>query len=432
VAANTNSSLAAPLSAAAPTPAASKGPASPVAAGPATGPAPRRTVGPAQRWAAATVGVTVGAVLASALLAPRSSSPGAALVLLVFLGSSVHVAATAWLATFGELRRQARDHPTRFLYVPPAMIVGTAGLAGLLSPHQLSRLLVAYFAWQVWHYQRQNLGFAALAASSDPRLVVASGKRRPDAGPAGQSAPNPNAYALWHAGRAQARKRLPNHRPKCTNCPDPADRCIAPAAAPRRQAGGGAITRLQRRAVTASGLAAALEIVARPSVLQLGVGDPAGWLWPFALALFTASAGLGLATLIRRPAGTGAAMLAMTFLFPLPLFIFTNPYASIGGLTIAHGLQYLLFVGTITAGHAGPARRTVRVASMATVALLLGLALATASHLHGGTVPLRMIFGAYLGLVMTHFVVDAGAWRLRDPHPRQLIATALPWSSQHP
>jgi hypothetical protein len=37
------------------------------------------------------------------------------------------------------------------------------------------------------------------------------------------------------------------------------------------------------------------------------------------------------------------------------------------------------------------------------------------------------VFGAYLGAVMAHFVVDAGLWRLRDPFPRVFLARRVPY-----
>ncbi len=56
-----------------------------------------------------------------------------------------------------------------------------------------------------------------------------------------------------------------------------------------------------------------------------------------------------------------------------------------------------------------------------------GLLLGVTSHLHGSGTALRGLFGVYLGLVMTHFVVDAGLWRQRDPFPRRLLASRVPW-----
>ena len=56
------------------------------------------------------------------------------------------------------------------------------------------------------------------------------------------------------------------------------------------------------------------------------------------------------------------------------------------------------------------------------VALLGGLALNAASHLHTGGPAARAVFGCYLGLTMAHFVIDAGLWRLREEFPRSLLA----------
>lgn len=61
------------------------------------------------------------------------------------------------------------------------------------------------------------------------------------------------------------------------------------------------------------------------------------------------------------------------------------------------------------------------------VALILGLGLNRASHLHGATGIGRAIFGIYLGLNCAHFVVDAGLWRLRDEFPRSFLTQRLPY-----
>jgi hypothetical protein len=111
----------------------------------------------------------------------------------------------------------------------------------------------------------------------------------------------------------------------------------------------------------------------------------------------------------------------------LPVFLFESPYAAVGGMTIAHGLQYLLLVGLVAAGSSQGPRRLLPVAVFCNVALIGGAALNAASHLHAGDAPARLLFGASLGIAMAHFVIDAGIWRLRDPVPRRLLATYLPY-----
>jgi hypothetical protein len=113
--------------------------------------------------------------------------------------------------------------------------------------------------------------------------------------------------------------------------------------------------------------------------------------------------------------------------FFTPVFLFHSPYAAVAGLTIAHGIQYLVLVGLVAGGASRPADRTFGIAIFLNVALIGGIALSAASHLHGGAMMERLVFGAYLGLVMTHFVVDAGLWRLRDPFPRAFLAARLPY-----
>jgi len=113
--------------------------------------------------------------------------------------------------------------------------------------------------------------------------------------------------------------------------------------------------------------------------------------------------------------------------FFLPVFVFPSPYAAVGGMTVAHGLQYLLLLGLVAAGRRQAAGRATRLAVLANIALVGGAVLSAASHLHGAAATAgRVAFGAYLGAVMAHFVIDATLWRLRDPFPRAFLAARVP------
>ena len=85
-------------------------------------------------------------------------------------------------------------------------------------------------------------------------------------------------------------------------------------------------------------------------------------------------------------------------------------------------------MGLVAAGSGG---RLVRLAALGNVALLGGAALERASHLHGAAAAERLLFGAYLGAVMAHFVIDAGLWRLREEFPRRYLTAALPYLLTH-
>src|SRR5258707_5663917 len=108
--------------------------------------------------------------------------------------------------------------------------------------------------------------------------------------------------------------------------------------------------------------------------------------------------------------------------FWAPVFVCRSPYAAVGGMTIAHGLQYLLLVGMVAAGPGRGPARTLRLAVFGSIALAGGAVLSAASHLHGAAPAGRFLFGAYLGAVMAHFVIDAGLWRFRDPFSRAFLA----------
>lgn len=307
--------------------------------------------------------MTLGALALGPLLAPSASeSPVRALTWLLILGSSVHVAATGYLFTVRAVRNHAMEHRGRYLYVPASCIGLAALLAAVLRPSQVGWILLPYFCWQFFHFQKQNLGLVAIAA-----------------GALGASAPS--------AG--------------------------------------------ERRALMLAGYAGILGLAARPALLQLTVATHIGGLYVAALGLSLAAILGGLVALLARPRGENRLGYCVVYLSSLgfftPVFLFHSPYAAVAGLTIAHGIQYLVLVGLVAGGASRPADRTFGIAIFLNVALIGGIALSAASHLHGGAMMERLVFGAYLGLVMTHFVVDAGLWRLRDPFPRAFLAARLPY-----
>jgi len=292
-------------------------------------------------------------------------------VWLLFTGSSAHVAATGWFYTVPPVRAHMRQHRARYLWIPLGLVAGGGALAALLSPGDLEWCLLLYFGWQFFHYQKQNLGLAALTASS---LGCAS------------------------------------------------------------------LTPSERTAILATGWAGIAALMLRPSILQLPLHPHVGW-YP-ALPVAVAEAGMaagvvaGLIALARRSPGDRPLGFCAVYLlgvaFPLPIFVFSSPYAAVGGMTVAHGLQYLLLVGLVAAGPPGRRAASSRLLLFAFLALALGLGLNLASHLHAGDTAARAGYGAYLGVVMAHFVVDAGIWRLRDPFPRRFLASRIPGLLNHP
>ena len=187
----------------------------------------------------------------------------------------------------------------------------------------------------------------------------------------------------------------------------------------------------ERRALTWAGWAGVLALAGRPALLQLRIDPHLGVLYDGAAALALVAVGAGVHALLARPRPArppGYGLVSLTSLcFFAPAFLFHSPYAAVAGMTIAHGLQYLLLVGMMSGGGEPGTDRIVGAATFLAIALLGGLALSAASHLHAGPAAERILFGIYLGLVMSHFVVDGGLWRLRQPFARALLASRLPY-----
>lgn len=313
-------------------------------------------------WLVGTVVVTAGSVVLGALLAPPAgTTPLRGLTWLLFVGSSVHVAATGWFFTVPEVRAHARRHPGRYLLSPATLVLATAAVAAALTPHSFAWLLLAFFAWQFFHFQKQNVGMAALACAT---------------------------------------QRLRS------------------------------LQRVERAAIVAAGVGGIVALLAHPELLRLSVAPPVRWAFFIGAAVFLAGVAAGLLALRQRspadrPAGFVVIYL-LSLLFFTPVFVFSSPYAAVAGVVLAHGFQYLLIVGLVAAGQRrlSPA---LQLGVLLNVALFGGIALNLASHLHDGAWEARAVYGAYLGLVMTHFVVDAGLWRLREEFPRSFLGNAVPY-----
>ena len=325
-----------------------------------------------KRLARSLLAVTVGSLVGTAALAPtHGHALPVAFAWLLFFGSSVHVAATAALFVFTDVRAHARARLTRYVAIP-LLLIALGMLASVwMKGEAWALLLLGLFSWQLWHYQKQNLGIAALTAAGAgvPRLTLA-----------------------------------------------------------------------ERRCITGSGVASVLALIAHPSVLQIVHVHVPETVERMSNALAICVLATALATMLRacsRRIFSGAAsteliaVLIVSGAFPLPLLVARSAYVALGGLTLAHGLQYLVVVGRVLAG---PARRTAQTwrpnvaDSCLLVAGMLAIAgvLSTLSHLHGTDMAARALFGAYVGVLATHFVVDAELWRMRDEPVREWLRSRMP------
>jgi hypothetical protein len=319
----------------------------------------------ARAWLWATAGLSAGAFAVAIILAPpASASPARGLGWVLFIASSGHVASTGWFYGSGEVRAHVARHRWRYILMPLILVLATATAAAALPPRTMAWLLLPYFGWQFFHFQKQNLGIAALAATS----------------------------------------------------------CGAPP-----------LTRGERRAIVVAGCAGIAGLLAHPALLQVAANPGLSTAFPVAGIAFGVATVGGLALFLRRPPAARPAGLTVTYVmaqaFFLPVFTFASPYAAVGGLTIAHGAQYLLLMSLVAGGEGASTgkARALRLTLLVNIVLLGGALLEVASHLHDGSWPVRVLYGMYLGVVMAHFVIDAGLWRLRDPFPRRFLASRVPY-----
>ncbi len=106
-------------------------------------------------------------------------------------------------------------------------------------------------------------------------------------------------------------------------------------------------------------------------------------------------------------------------LFWLPTFLFDSYQKAIMGYAVAHALQYFIFMYFSAAGNRDGARRGLLLLGMGAVVGWIILWLSREKELWGPL--LYFMLGAEFGLVMWHFIVDAGLWKLRQKWQRERV-----------
>jgi hypothetical protein len=185
------------------------------------------------------------------------------------------------------------------------------------------------------------------------------------------------------------------------------------------------VTARERIAVTLTGIAGVIGMITVVTPYEATVLRAYGWhIRATALGIFVCGWAIYLATLHeadRTPSRLRSLLMAMLMLFYLPLFCFSDDRSAVFTYAIAHGLQYLVFMYFVAATPTG--RRWRAVGALVALALLGGailklpeLAGSTFGHINSA------LIGASLGVVMWHFVLDAGMWKLSEPFQRSYMA----------
>lgn len=161
---------------------------------------------------------------------------------------------------------------------------------------------------------------------------------------------------------------------------------------------------LERRVLDLTTVAGVLAI---PSSL---VPLPGGGV--FAVAGLFVLGGAGVLACRAARGADPARVVALGFgvVFYLPLFLFDGGPALLG-YALAHGAQYLLMVGHLPAGRADTRRMVL---SLIAGFVLIGLPLYAAMSHVGEPV----IFGLFYGVTASHFLIDAGVWKMRTSEQR--------------
>lgn len=139
-----------------------------------------------------------------------------------------------------------------------------------------------------------------------------------------------------------------------------------------------------------------------------------------ALYAIAVAAALYAALVVRRdePFAVRAYLLVL-ILFWAPTFLFTNYSQAIMGYATGHALQYFLFMYFSAAGAERGARQGVILLGIGAVVGWAIIATAREHEIWGPA--LQVMLGVELGIVMWHFIVDAGLWKMRYKWQREQV-----------
>lgn len=289
-------------------------------------------------------------------------------MIFLFLGTA-HVPVTLLFYTDKEFSEIIKNHRLRYIYVPVCLTLVTGVVFAWFSATVQVFVLLAYWSWQAFHYGRQNVGIYAFAAIAE-------------------------------TGRA-----------------------------PRR------MEKIVIEAATLLAILGTFKILGT-EVAPAYLHPTFDYLSQFGLITFLAVLVFSVVVYARFYKETTLFKTVFFFtavFFFLPVFISTNNNIAFLSYAMAHGLQYIIFMTVISATAAEDQTRSLPYRSIAkflVFLLVLGFAFWRVGDLkeleivRGNstyTTVAGFLFGAVLGATMSHFVVDADAWRLSMQSQRAYI-----------
>jgi hypothetical protein len=287
-------------------------------------------------------------------------------IVLLFLGGA-HVQATLFFYADSEFGQIIHANKYRYIYAPLALMAGSGVLFALANPVAQAYLFLFFWAWQTYHYGRQNVGIYSFAS-------VAESTR---------------------ATRAE---------------------------------------RLALELATICGILGTIKV--------LGEGTVPVYLQPIVDILYLVGLyGLigvfifGIIVFFQN--SKQSSILRGLFFFTLlaffvPLYLSNNVLISFSSYAIAHGLQYLVFMAVVSLNSSEtptvtPWRGLLKMACLTLIFGFICYRLADLrgvefinSHVAAGKL-LDFMVGVVFGGTLAHFVIDAGAWRLRKADSREFM-----------
>ncbi|HET6975720.1 MAG TPA: hypothetical protein VFI24_05330 [Pyrinomonadaceae bacterium] len=284
----------------------------------------------------------------------------------LFLGTA-HVPATLFFYFDKKFSGIIRKHPVRYIYVPIFLIVVTGLVFAFTNPITQAFALLFYWAWQAFHYGRQNVGIYAFAS------IAETG-----------TAPRKEEKLAIEFGTILAILGT---------------------------------FKLLGTAVAPAYLHRAFDLF-----YQLGL------IAFFAVPVFSLVVYIKY---FKHTTFLKSCLFFTSVFFFAPVFISTDNNIGFLSYAIAHGLQYIIFMTVISANTNGDSTYSYKsLIQLSVLLLLVGFAFWRVADLRDFELVKStwayarvadFLFGAVLGATMSHFVVDAGAWRLSMQNQREYI-----------